>query len=45
MAISGRVWVMIKTGNRARRSGRKKSMRTEKTNAAVSEEAKPKVVA
>ena len=45
MATSGTVWLMTNTGISARRSGLKKSMRTENTKAAASEQAKPSSVA
>jgi hypothetical protein len=45
IATSGSVWLMMNTGNRARRSGRKKSTSTERTKATASEQAKPAKVA
>lgn len=45
IATSGRVWLMMKTGNRARRSGLKKSISTERRKATASEQAKPTNVA
>lgn len=45
IATRGRVWLMISTGNNARRSGAKKSTKIENRNAVVSEQAKPSKVA
>ena len=45
MATSGSVWLMMNTGKSARRTGRAKSISTEKRKAAPSEQAKPSSVA
>ncbi len=45
IATSGRVWLMTKTGNRARLRRGMKSIRTDSANATLSEKAKPVSVA
>ncbi|MHC2792546.1 hypothetical protein ACVINZ_001558 [Mesorhizobium jarvisii] len=45
MATSGKVWLTMKTGNSARRSGWKKSTSIDSAKAAPSEQAKPISVA
>ena len=45
IATSGRVWLMMNSGNRALRSGLKKSISIERMKATASEQAKPANVA